>query len=51
MNLIPEDWLEDEAAFKTTNEHRSAYIKYFTERLGFADHFVKEAVHASSDRL
>lgn len=51
MNLIPEDWLEGESNFKTTEEHRQAYIKYFTERLGFAENFVQEAVRASSNRL
>lgn len=51
MHLIPDDWLEGESHFKSTEEHRLAYIKYFTERLKFAENFVKEAVRASSNRL
>ena len=51
MNLIPTDWLEGDANFENVEDHRQAYIKYFTERLKFADNFVQEAVRASSNRL
>jgi hypothetical protein len=50
-NLIPADWLDGDANFKTVEEHRDAYKTYFTERLTFTNNFVQEAVRASSNRL
>lgn len=44
--LIPDDWLEGEAAFKTPEEHRQAYASYFIGRLGAAQNFVEEALRA-----
>jgi len=44
--LIPDEWLGNEAAFQTVNEHRQAYIQYLETRIANSEIFTKEAMHA-----
>ncbi|HEY5463026.1 MAG TPA: HipA family kinase [Hanamia sp.] len=44
--LIPDEWLGNEAAFKTVNEHHQAYIQYLETRIANSEIFTKEAKHA-----
>jgi hypothetical protein len=46
VSLIPDDWLENEPAFATTEEHRSAYATFLEKRVLNADIFVKGAQDA-----
>jgi hypothetical protein len=46
VNLVPEDWLNDDARFTTTAEHRQAYVEYLTRRLEQPRNFVEEAIRA-----
>jgi hypothetical protein len=46
VSLIPEDWLKDESAFPTVEEHRKAYVDFLKSRIEQSDFFVKEANHA-----
>jgi len=46
VSLIPDEWLENEPAFSSVDEHRQAYIKYLELRLTNSEIFVKEANHA-----
>ena len=43
VSLIPDEWLENESAFNSINEHREAYIEFLTTRLAHSEIFVKEA--------
>lgn len=44
--LIPDEWLMNEPAFSSVEEHRAAYIQFLETRLADADFFVNEANHA-----
>ena len=46
VSLIPDEWLEDEPAFQSVNEHRQAYIQFLETRIINSEIFVKEANHA-----
>lgn len=46
VNLIPEDWLGNESAFNSAEEHRQAYAQFLTTRIDHSDIFVKEAKDA-----
>lgn len=46
VSLIPDEWLEDEPAFQSINEHRQAYIEFLETRIAHSEIFVKEAKNA-----
>lgn len=49
--LIPDEWLTDEPAFATVEEHRAAYLRFLSLRLSHSDFFVTEASHARESRF
>lgn len=49
--LIPDEWLTDEPAFESIEEHRQAYVTFLTTRLEHSDFFVNEAIHARESRF
>lgn len=51
IKLIPDDWLEGEPAFKSADEHRKAYLDFFTRRLASSQTFVQEATGARAARV
>lgn len=46
VNLIPDEWLQDETAFITIEEHRKAYITFLHNRLADSNYFTQEAQDA-----
>ena len=46
VNLVPDDWLNEDARFTSIAEHRNAYIEYLTRRLEAPRKFVEEAIRA-----
>ena len=46
VDLVPDDWMNDNSPFSTTAENRQAYIDYLTRRLEEPRHFVEEAIRA-----
>ncbi len=46
VDLVPEDWMNDNAPFSTTAENRQAYVDYLTRRLDAPRNFVEEAIRA-----
>ena len=46
VDLVPDDWLEDHAPFRTIAENRQAYVEYLTRRLESPRSFVEEAIRA-----
>ena len=44
--LVPDEWLDGDARFTTTTEHRKAYVEYLTRRLEAPRPFVEEAMRA-----
>lgn len=46
VSLIPDEWLADEPAFESIDQHREAYIKFLETRITNSDFFVKEAQYA-----
>ena len=48
VQLIPDEWLEDEALFAGKAEHRNAYRAYLSRRLTAPRAFVEEAIRARS---
>lgn len=46
ISLIPAEWLENEPAFQSVDEHREAYIEFLNTRIAHSQIFVKEAKHA-----
>ena len=46
LDLVPEDWMNDNSPFSTTAEHRQAYVEYLTRRLEQPRNFVEEAICA-----
>lgn len=51
VNLVPDEWLTDEPAFDSIEEHRQAYVTLLTMRLKHSDFFVNEAIHARESRF
>ena len=46
VNLVPDDWMNDNSPFSTTAENRQAYVDYLTRRLEAPRNFVEEAIRA-----
>jgi hypothetical protein len=46
VDLIPEEWLNEETRFSTTAENRQAYVEYLMRRLDEPRLFVQEAIRA-----
>jgi hypothetical protein len=46
INLVPDEWLKEDACFDTTAEHRQAYATYLTRRLEAPRPFLEEAIRA-----
>jgi hypothetical protein len=46
VSLIPDEWLKDETAFQSINEHRRAYVWFLETRIAHSQIFVKEAQYA-----
>jgi len=46
VELIPDDWLDNEPRFSSTDEYRSAYAEYLLGRLKEPRNFVEEARNA-----
>ncbi len=46
INLIPDDWLNEDPRFPSAAEHRQAYVDYLTRRVEAPRHFVEEAIRA-----
>jgi hypothetical protein len=44
--LIPDEWLDDETAFQSVEEHRKAYVYFLETRLTHSANFVNDAKHA-----
>lgn len=51
VSLIPDEWLTDESAFTSVEEHRTAYFRFLTTRIAHSDFFVNEANHARESRF
>ncbi len=43
VNLLPEVWLEGDAPFASSQEHKQAYIQFLTSRIANSEIFVKAA--------
>jgi len=43
---VPEQWLKNETAFLSVEEHRKAYIEFLVTRMNHSEIFVNEAKHA-----
>ena len=43
---VPEEWLKNETAFSSLEEHRSAYVEFLVTRINHSEIFVNEAMHA-----
>ena len=46
VDLIPDDWMNDNSPFSSTGENRHAYFEYLTRRLDDPRPFVEEAIRA-----
>ena len=46
LDLVPDEWLNEDPRFKTTAEHRHAYVEYLKRRLDAPRSFVEEAIRA-----
>ena len=46
INLVPDEWLKEDARFDTTAEHRQAYATYLTRRLEAPRPCLEEAIRA-----
>ena len=46
IDLVPEDWLNEDTRFTTIAAHRQAYVEYLTKRLAAPRNFVEEAIRA-----
>jgi len=46
VDLIPDDWMQENSPFTTIAENRQAYVKYLTRRLDEPRNFVEEAIRA-----
>ena len=48
VDLVPDDWMNDNSPFSTIAENRQAYVEYLTRRLDEPRPFVEEAIRAQS---
>jgi hypothetical protein len=48
VELIPDDWMQQNAPFATAAENRQAYVEYLLRRLEEPRYFVEEAIRARS---
>jgi hypothetical protein len=46
VDLVPDDWMTNNALFNTVADNRKAYVEYLTRRLEAPRHFVQEAIRA-----
>jgi len=46
LDLVPDEWLNEDSRFTTATEHRHAYVEYLTQRLEAPRPFVEEAIRA-----
>lgn len=46
LNIVPDEWLEDEPSFGSVAAHRAAYAELLLSRLGNSSYFVTEAQDA-----
>lgn len=46
VKLIPDEWLGGETTFTSIEDHRDAYLRFFTQRLASSKNFVQEALRA-----
>jgi hypothetical protein len=46
VDLIPAEWLLEDATFETAAMHRQAYVTFLIKRIAHSPIFVKEAQHA-----
>lgn len=46
VSLIPDEWLKNQSAFSSVDEHRQAYRQYLELRLNKSEFFVNGAKHA-----
>lgn len=46
VDLVPDEWLGDEAIFRDHAAHRAAYVTYMAERLGGPRPWLQEAIEA-----
>ncbi len=46
VDLVPDDWMNENSSFITVAENRQAYVQYLTRRLEAPRHFVQEAIRA-----
>lgn len=51
VNLIPDSWLETDAAFDDPAAQRAAYLDYLLDRLAHSHVFVEEAIRARAQLL
>ncbi len=51
VDSIPDAWLADDPGFESRAQQRTAYLKYFSTRLGSSDIFVKEALRARASHV
>jgi hypothetical protein len=47
IDLIPDEWLSGDAAFKSPDEYRDAYVEFLLTRIAHSEIFVKEAQNAA----
>jgi len=48
VGLIPDEWLDGDTNFQSTDEHRQMYAQFLETRLANSQIFVKEAQHAAN---
>ena len=46
LDLVPDEWLNEDSRFTSTAEHRNACVEYLTRRLEAPRPFVEEAIRA-----
>jgi len=46
VSLIPDNWLQQDATFESTDIHRQVYTQFLESRIANSELFVKEAQHA-----
>jgi len=46
VSLIPDEWLSDNAPFKSAEAHKQAYARFLINRLAYSENFEKDAHHA-----
>ena len=51
VDLIPEEWLATDPSFKSTVEHRQAYIQFLESRFAHSAIFLKEAQYAAKSLI